>query len=181
MMGRAPAASRRALLGRIARALPLVTPPLLLSCGKDEPPPPPPPPPPPAPPPAPTLLSLTITADQGLNPGPGGGSPSPVVLRLLQLTDITAFNAADWFVLSAAGAGDLGGTVVVAEERLVTPGATTVYQRRVEDGARYLGAVAGFKDLAGVWRGYFPLPPETTSLLELELAGSNLVLRRAGL
>ena len=178
-MGRAPAASRRALLSGIARASPLLALPLLVSCGKDEPPPPP--PPPPAAPPPPTVLSLTISADQNLNPGPGGGSPSPVVLRLLQLTDITAFNAADWFVLSAAGAGDLGGTVVFAEERLVTPGATIVYQRRVEDGARYLGAVAGFKDLAGVWRAYFPLPPETTSLLELELAGSNLVLRRAGL
>lgn len=179
MTGRTPAPSRRALLGRIARGTPLLALPLLLSCGKDEPPPPP--PPPPAAPPPPTVLSLTISAKPDLNPGPDGGSPSPVVLRLLQLADITAFNAADWFVLSAAGAGDLGGTVVFAEERLIVPGATTVYQRMVEDGARYLGAVAGFKDLAGVWRGYFPLPPETTSLLELELAGSNLVLRRAGL
>ena len=177
MMRPATTQSRRALLGRIARAAPLLVAPLLVSCGKD---PPPPPPPPPAAPPPPTILSLTISAGPGLNPGSAGGSPSPVVLRLLQLSDVTAFNAADWFVLAAAGAGDLGGTVVFAEERLVTPGATTVYQRRVEDGARYLGAVAGFKDLSGVWRGYFPLPPETTSLLELELAGSSLAIRRAG-
>lgn len=148
--------------------------PAVAACGKDDPPPPP------AAPPAPTILSLTISADRGLNPGPDGGLPSPVVLRLMQLADITAFNTADWSILSAAAPGDLGGAVVLAEERLVTPGGTVVYQRRVEDGARYLGAVAGFKDLSGIWRGYFPLPPETTSLLELELLGSDLTLRKAG-
>lgn len=152
----------------------------LAGCGGDEPPPPPPPPPPAAPPP-PKVVNLTLKAAADVNPN-GAGVPSPVVVRVYQLTGITAFNAVDFFQLQQDAAGALGDELVGNETFVLAPGGIQVYARQLGDDVRYLGVTAAFRDLsAGKWRSFHATPPETTTLLEADISGTEVSMRKAGL
>lgn len=149
----------------------------LVACGGDEPPPPP---PPPAPPP-PKIVNLTLKAAADVNPN-GAGVASPVVVRIYQLTGTTAFAASDFFSLQQDAAGALGDELVGDESLVLAPGAVAVYARELGDDVRFLGITAAFRDLSvGKWRSFHAVPPATTTLLEADLSGTEVSMRKAGL
>ena len=152
----------------------------LASCGGDEPPPPPAPAPPPAPPP-PKVVSLTIKAAADVNPN-GAGLASPVVVRVYQLSGTTKFLEADFFQLQQDTAGALGDELVGSEMFVLAPGGIEIYQRELGENVRFLGITAAFRDLsAGTWRSFHATPPATTSLLEADISGTEVTMRKAGL
>jgi type VI secretion system protein VasD len=152
----------------------------MVGCGGDEPPPPPPPPPPPAPPP-PKVVNLTLRAAPDVNPD-GAGLASPVVVRIYQLSGTTKFGAADFFNLQQDEAGTLGDELVGSDTLVMAPGAIEVYTRELGEEVRFLGITAAFRDLsAGKWRSFHATPPATTTLLEAEIGGTEVSMRKAGL
>jgi type VI secretion system protein VasD len=152
----------------------------LVGCGGDEPPPPPPPPPPPAPPAA-TIVSLTLKAAADVNPS-AAGVASPVVVRVYQLSGVTAFAETDFFRLQQDTEGALGPELIESEVLVLPPGAVAVYQRQLADGVRFLGVTAAFRDIsAGKWRTFQPIPPAATTLLESDISGTEVTMRKASL
>jgi type VI secretion system protein VasD len=150
----------------------------LAGCGSDEPPPPP---PAPAPPPAPKIVSLTLKAATNVNPSVDG-MPSPVVVRIYQLSGVTGFAESDFFRLQQDTNGALGAELVESESFVLPPGAVAVYQRQLGDEVRFLGITAAFRDIsAGKWRSFQPIPPETTTLLEADISGTEVIMRKSSL
>ena len=146
----------------------------LVGCGGDDPPPPPAPPPP-------KIANLTLKVAADANPD-GAGVASPVAVRVYQLTGVTGFAAADFFSLQQDEAGVLGDELVGSEAFVLAPGAIEVYARELDENVRFLGVTAAFRDLsAGKWRSFHAIPPATTTLLEAEISGTEVSMRKAGL
>jgi type VI secretion system protein VasD len=148
----------------------------LVGCGGDDPPPPPPPAPPP-----PKIVNLTMKAAANVNPN-GAGAPSPVVVHIYQLTGTTAFAETDFFTLQEDAAGALGDELVGNETFVLAPGGVEVYARELGEDVRFVGIIAAFRDLsAGKWRSFHAVPPAATTLLEADISGTEVNMRKAGL
>ena len=146
----------------------------LIGCGGDDPPPPPAPPPP-------KIVNLTVKAAANVNPN-GAGLPSPVVVRIYQLTGVTGFAETDFFELQDDAAGALGDELVGSELFVLAPGGVEVYARELGDDVRFVGIIAAFRDLgAGKWRSFHAVPPAATTLLEADISGTEVNMRKAGL
>jgi type VI secretion system protein VasD len=65
-------------------------------------------------------LELRISATTDVNPDVES-RPSPIVLHVLQLTDVEAFNRAEYFSLSRNDAAALGGDVLNKTEVVMKP------------------------------------------------------------
>jgi type VI secretion system protein VasD len=166
--------TKRELLHRLLVAATMLP---LVGCGGDEPPPPPPPPGPPPP----KIANLTVKAAADINPN-GAGVPSPVVVRIYQLTGTTGFAETDFFALQQDAAGVLGDELIGSEEFVLAPGGVEVYARELGEDVRFLGITAAFRDLsAGAWRSFHATPPATTTLLEADISGTEVSMRKAGL
>ncbi len=157
----------------------------LTACGGDDPPPPPAPiiiqpPPPPPPPPAPTIASVTLRASPFVNPDPGGQA-KPVQVSLFRLASTAAFDEANYFALAADPNSVLGADLIGVETLTMAPGTNEVFQWELDDGTRYLGLVAGYRNLEGsVWRTSYQVEQNTTSLITGEI-DLNSVSFRPGL
>jgi type VI secretion system protein VasD len=126
----------------------------VVSCGSKPPKPPPPPPP--------TKAAIIVSAD--VNPDVSG-RPSPIVVRLYQLKEEGAFNSANYFALSDKEQETLGASLVSREEYELKPGETRELVLKIPPEARYLAAVAGFRDLNNSkWKALSPAPE--TGLLD---------------
>lgn len=158
---------RRTLLG-----LSVLVP--LLACGGDDPPPPPPPPPP-----DPTIVSVTLRASPQVNPDPTGEA-KPVQVRLLRLASTAAFMEAGFFSLVPDPGAVLGGDLVAVETLTMGPGTNEVFQYELDDGTRFLGLMASYRDIENaIWRTTFAVPQNETSLITGEI-GPNAVMFRLG-
>ena len=123
--------------------------------GKKKPPPPPPPPPP-------TKAAIVVARD--VNPD-SAGRPSPIVVRLYQLKEEGAFNSASYFALSDKEQATLGPSLESREEYELQPGQTKELTLTIPPEARYLGAVAAYRDLNNSkWKALSPAPE--TGLLD---------------
>jgi type VI secretion system protein VasD len=138
--------------GTAARAAGLVLLALCLaSCGSKPPKPPP-----------PTKAAIVIAAD--VNPD-AAGRPSPIVVRLYQLKEEGAFNSASYFALSDKEQETLGPSLASREEYELKPGETRELVLKIPPEARYLGAVAAYRDLNNSkWKALSPAPE--TGLLD---------------
>ena len=117
---------------------------------------------PPKPPP-PTKADLVVAAD--VNPD-SGGRASPVVVRLYQLKEEGSFNSASYFALVDKEQATLGPSMVSREEYEMQPGTTRQLELKIPPEVRYLGAVAGFRDLNNSrWKALSPAPEK--GLLDL--------------
>jgi len=123
----------------------------LASCGSKPPKPPP-----------PTKAAIVVTAD--VNPD-ADGRPSPIVVRLYQLKEEGAFNSANYFALTDKEQATLGPSLDSREEYVLKPGETRELVLKIPPEARYLGAVAAYRDLNNSkWKALSPAPE--TSLLD---------------
>lgn len=124
--------------------------------------------------PDPTFVNLTISADSDLNPDLTS-RPSPLVLKLVEMKAHTAFSNADYFKLSASPKTALGPDYMIDETMPVRPGEIKKLKLKMHDQGKYLGFVAGYRDIEQVkWR--YIVKPKAE-----ELSDINLVLTRDGI
>jgi type VI secretion system protein VasD len=98
----------------------------------------------------PTRASLAATQD--VNPDING-RPSPVVVRIFQLHGDSEFQAADFPSLYAHEKESLGASLIVSQEFELRPGEHLDTRIPVAKDARYVGAIAAYRDLsASQWR-----------------------------
>lgn len=114
--------------------------------------------------PVPARAQIVVSADA--NPDTSG-RPSPVVLRVFQLRNDGEFATADFFALYDKEKETLGASFVSREEYVLAPGETRNLQLELNGEARFLGAIAAFRDIRSArWRALTRTPEKTlTDLL----------------
>lgn len=121
-----------------------------------------------------TKLNLKLTASDQLNPDLNG-RPSPIVVRLIELKHPVAFENADFFSLYERAKESLSPDLVASEELELRPGETVELKLSVEEGSRYVGVLAAYRDLSETqWRYVVQLTP-------VELTEVDLTLDQAGI
>lgn len=121
-----------------------------------------------------TKLNLTLTASDQLNPDLNG-RPSPIVVRLLELKHPVAFENADFFSLYEHAKQSLTPDLVASEELELRPGETLDLKLSVEQGSRYVGVLAAYRDLPeSQWR-------YTVQLAPVDITNARLTLDQSGI
>ncbi|NUT75841.1 type VI secretion system lipoprotein TssJ [Pseudomonas sp. C1C7] len=121
-----------------------------------------------------TKLNLKLTASDQLNPDLNG-RPSPIVVRLYELKHPVAFENADFFSLYERARESLAPDMVASEELELRPGETVELKLSVEEGSRYVGVLAAYRDLMDTqWRYTLQVTP-------LQSTDSDLTLDQTGI
>ncbi|AXI64226.1 MULTISPECIES: type VI secretion system lipoprotein TssJ [Pseudomonas] len=121
-----------------------------------------------------TKINLKLTGSDQLNPDLNG-RPSPIVVRLFELKHPVTFENADFFSLYERAKESLNPDLVASEELELRPGETVELKLSVEEGSRYIGILAAYRDLPETkWRHTFPITP-------LEVTEADLTLDQAGI
>lgn len=116
-----------------------------------------------------TKLNLKLTASDYLNPDLNG-RPSPIVVRLFELKHPVAFENADFFSLYERAKDALAPDMVATEELELRPGETVDLKLRLEEGSRYVGVLAAYRDLPGSqWRYTLQITPVQVTNADLAL------------
>ncbi|MCL2163308.1 MAG: type VI secretion system lipoprotein TssJ [Oscillospiraceae bacterium] len=106
----------------------------------------------------PIPLEVTLAAEERVNLATGG-RPSPIVVRLFELSHSTQFLSADYFALMGQDGVPLGGEMLTSEEHIMLPGEVKMVRKRAALKTRFLGVIAGYRDLASsTWRAVVPIP-----------------------
>jgi len=106
----------------------------------------------------PVPLEITLGAAERVNPTEDG-RPSPIVVRVFELANNASFMSADFFVLMSDGGASLGEELLNSEEYVLIPGEVRVIRKRAAPNSRFLGIVAGYRDLTNTsWRAAAALP-----------------------
>jgi type VI secretion system protein VasD len=134
---------------------------------------------PPPPPPPPTIVELTITAAPDANPSTDG-QPSPIAVRIYQLAAVGAFEKSDYFELHDHEAAQLGQDLIARDEVVLTPGTSKTMKIETKTGTKFLGAVAGYRDIdQATWRADTDVPANQTTKVAVT-AGKLTLTEKAG-
>lgn len=121
-----------------------------------------------------TKVNLKLTGSDQLNPDLNG-RPSPVVVRLFELKHPVTFENADFFSLYERAKESLAPDLVASEEIELRPGETIDLKLSVEEGSRYVGILAAYRDLPETkWR-------YTVRVTPVEVTEADLTLDQAGI
>lgn len=108
--------------------------------------------------PKPTVARVTFDVQPGVNPDTRGRA-SPIVVRMYELTSLTAFDSADFFSVYERDKETLAGELVAREEFQLLPAEKRQFERRLQLTTRYVGVVAAFRDLErSQWRATVAVP-----------------------
>jgi type VI secretion system protein VasD len=125
---------------------------------------------------SPTRVGMTLSASSGLNPN-RDGQPSPTVVRIYELKSVDVFNQLSFFDLYDHDQAKLGADLLNRRELEVQPGKTIELTREADQGARFLGVIAGFRSLNDIpWRGSVPLDPESRNSVEVRLDPTSVTV-----
>lgn len=117
----------------------------------------------------PAAIRADIVAGADVNPD-ARGRPSPVVVKVFELKSLAAFETADFFSLFEKDKETLGGELLARDELSLAPGGKQALTREVKPETRYLGVVAGYRDLErATWRAAVPVPPKKTTSIVVRL------------
>jgi len=130
----------------------------------------------PKPPPA---VELAVSGAANQNPD-SAGRAAPVAVKIFKLTATAKFERADVFALTEREAATLGADSVGSEEFVIAPGENRTISRELPPTARFVGAVALFRDIDhSTWRGVVPIAGSGLTKLRLTLDGTTLSLVKA--
>lgn len=108
--------------------------------------------------PKPTKARMTVIAQADVNPD-ADGRPSPVVVRVYQLQQDAKFANADFFALFDDEQQALGADLLARDEITLAPGERKQLQVDVKGEAKFLGAIAAYRDIRNSqWRAVQPAP-----------------------
>lgn len=106
----------------------------------------------------PVPIQFSVRATQSANPSVSG-RPSPVVVSIYELRNSAGFLAADFMSLMRDDRSALGEDRVARQEYVLQPGETRLVRRRSDLSTRFIGVIAGYRDVEGsVWRAIAPIP-----------------------
>ncbi len=121
-----------------------------------------------------TKVNLKLQASDQLNPDLNG-RPSPVVVSLFELKHPVAFENADFFSLYEHPKEALSPDMVSSEQLELRPGETIALKLSVEEGSRFIGILAAYRDLPDTqWRYTVQVAPQ-------EITDVALILDKAGI
>nr|WP_298139432.1 type VI secretion system lipoprotein TssJ [uncultured Pseudomonas sp.] len=121
-----------------------------------------------------TKLDLRLSGSEQLNPDLNG-RPSPIVLRLIELKHPVAFESADFFSLYQRPKEALSPDMVTSEEFELRPGEHRELKLSVQQGSRYVGVLAAYRDLPeSNWRVVIPLREQERNSSELVLDAQGI-------
>lgn len=121
-----------------------------------------------------TKLDLTLSGSDQLNPDLNG-RPSPIVLRLIELKHPVAFQSADFFSLYQRPKEALAPDLVTLEELELRPGEQRELKLSVQDGSRYVGVLAAYRDLPETsWRYVIALQAQARNAVVLKLDAQGI-------
>jgi type VI secretion system protein VasD len=125
-------------------------------------------------PPSPTPISGTVSADGAVNPDIVG-RPSPVAVKIYQLRTAGGFQSADFFGLYSNATAVLGPDLIASRDVVVRPGESTRFDEEIDPRTRFVGIVAGFRDVQNArWRAVVPVPAKGLADHVLEVRLNNL-------
>jgi type VI secretion system protein VasD len=102
-----------------------------------------------------------LIAGNDVNPDISG-RPSPVVVRVFQLRADAEFLSSDFFALYSNEKTALGASLVARDEYVMHPGERRETRIGLSPEARYVGAIAAFRDINGAhWRALQLRPRRT--------------------
>jgi type VI secretion system protein VasD len=128
--------------------------------------------------PDPTIVAMTFNATSSINPN-SDSEPSPVVLRIYRLKSDSAFNAAEFSEIFYNDRKVLGGDLLEQKEFNVKPGDSLTYDDTVSPETRYLGIIAGFRDIDNAtWRLIETATPEGENNLLLNVDTLSVSFQR---
>lgn len=136
-------------------------------------------------PPPPPIVDLEIQASSSINPD-SAGRPSPVVLRVYELSDESAFLAADLPSLWSRETEVLAGTLVSRHEYVIAPGGKQADKFKLAAPGNRIGVAAGFRDFRNAtWRmvrptAGEPVPQGYVLLVSIESKSVSGILQPAG-
>jgi type VI secretion system protein VasD len=114
-------------------------------------------------PPPPTVIELTLEVAADANPD-ARGRASPIIVRLLELKSLAAFDSADFFSLFEKDQATLGSELVAREEFQFQPKDTRKLQRTLQSDTRHVAVIAAFRDLERAkWRAAIAVPLHKTT------------------
>ncbi|MDJ0607355.1 MAG: type VI secretion system lipoprotein TssJ [Kiloniellales bacterium] len=100
----------------------------------------------------PTEIEANMEASDDVNPD-ADGEASPLVVRLYELKSPTSFNNATFFSLYDSDVAELGDDMKGKEEFELLPGEKLEIERELQPEVRYVGFMAGYRDLDNAsWR-----------------------------
>ncbi len=112
-------------------------------------------------PPEPVTLAVSLAARADANPDVRGRA-SPLAVRVFELRSVTGFESADFFALYERDQATLGSDLVARTEFVLRPGEAQEFVRKAGAETRFLGAIAGYRDLErSIWRVVAPIAPPT--------------------
>ena len=124
-----------------------------------------------------TIINAEVFATDAINPD-GEGRPSPIVVRLYELKNLGAFNAAGFFPLYNEEAATLGDDLVYREEFSLMPGGKKLYTRTPAADTQYLAVTAAFRSIdQATWKVAVPIPVERITNLIIQLDKLSVSIR----
>ncbi len=128
---------------------------------------------PPKPPP-PTVVQATIEVAPNVNPD-SRGRASPVVVKVFELKTLATFNSADFFSLFEKDKETLAAELMGRDELQLKPKETRKFERTLQPDTRYIGVVAGFRDLERAnWRASVAVPLQQTTPVTIRLDARSI-------
>lgn len=119
-------------------------------------------------------LNVSIQAAEDVNPDLQG-RPSPIVVYLIELKSVDAFNSLDFTGLTAASGSALGADRLDSTQTVVSPGGTPFLELEIDPGTTAIGVVAGYRDIDNAnWRQAVPVSPGDTDTIVVRLGQFQL-------
>jgi type VI secretion system protein VasD len=124
----------------------------------------------------PTTAHAQLIVASDANPD-NSGRASPIVVRLFQLKNDGEFATADFFALYDKEKETLGASFISREEYVLNPGETRALELAVNPDARFVAALAAFRDIRSAqWRA-ITRPPEKKLI---DLLGKRALVLNVG-
>jgi len=124
-------------------------------------------------PPEDVRIRGSIEAVESVNPD-GVGRPSPLQIKIFQLSAKDKFEAAEFFALSDAPEATLGTDMLGVESIMLTPGDVRPYERDYDPETRFIGVIAGYREIhQATWRAVVEMPEK--SIMNLMRRGGVVI------
>lgn len=124
-------------------------------------------------PPEDVTIKGSIEAVESVNPD-SLGRPSPLQVKIFQLAAKDKFEAADYFALAEASEATLGADMLGVQAIMLPPGERRPYEGEFDPGTRYIGVIAGYREIhQAQWRDIVEMPEK--SLMKMMKRGGVII------
>jgi type VI secretion system protein VasD len=112
-------------------------------------------------PPEDVTIKGSIQASEDVNPD-ASGRPSPLVIKIFQLKGRSKFEQAEYFALFDDAEATLGADLLAVEQLMLTPGEYRAYEGEFDPDTRFVGVIAGYRDInQAEWRSLVEMPEKS--------------------